>query len=184
MADADVFMCLMNSGQSARLYDAYQSGGWLSVHAELVKILRVCVHMKMLRVGVHIELVKMLGVDERDRDEFEVRADQEPDRLARALEDVVEYLDKGYGLGRCSYVPADPPIPRDAAPEEVEEHYFGGFSREATVLKSTAAQLFSHYFLCVSARRIPQWCPDHTLAARQRINRQKELRRKRSGKYI
>lgn len=159
-SERDAFMGLMRRGAiRQKLFGMYQTDGWSSVLRELVQMLRVA---------------------EREREE-----DPNADEIARALDDVLRYLLKGYGLGRCSYIPANP-IPKGADPDEIEEWEARGgwFSREATVLNPSLTQYFSHLFLSASAKRVPNWCPDHTLAARQRTHRKKDLKSKRSGKYI
>ncbi len=153
------FMRLMRRSMrwGQKLYATYQSGGWLGVHEELVQALRVA---------------------EREHD-------KESDELARAIGEVLQYQVKGYGLGRCAYVPANP-IPKGADPDEVDAHELlgEGFSKEADVLNSTTAKYFSHYFLSASNKRIPKWCPDCSLSARQRTHRKRKLKASRSGKYI
>ena len=129
--------------------------------------------------------MNMLRAAERERHALEEEADQlEADQLALALGDVFRYQNKGYGLGRCAYVPAD--IPMGANPDVMKEYERRGVfpSREATVLDPRTARYFSHYFLSASARPLPKWCPDHSLAARQRTHRQKKLKARRSGKFF
>lgn len=163
-------MRLMRSGplsaplhQRRRLYEAYERDGWPSVHDELVQMLRAA---------------------ERERNAEEDEDLPLVDQLAQALGEVFRYQIKGYGLGRCRYVPAD--LPHGAKSDEIEEYERRGVfqSREVAVLDARTARLFGHYFLSAWARRVPKWCPDHSLAARQRNDRQKKLRGKRSGKYI
>jgi hypothetical protein len=147
----DAFMLLMNAGswpQRPSLYDAYEkNGGWLGVHDELVKMLRVAARKRNLK---------------------------QSDQLARALRDVWQYHSTGYGLGRCSYVPAAP-IPKGATADEIEEHENRGamFSKEAIELGGGMRKFFSHYFLSASARRIPAWCPAHSPSGRARKHRRR-----------
>lgn len=155
----DAFMRRMRSGpwpERSRLYGVYERDRW---------------------TGVHQELVRMLRVAKRDRNT------EHADQLGEALGEVLQYQTEGYGLGRCVYVPAD--LPRGAKREEIEEYEQRGIfpSRKATVLDPRTAKFFAHFFLCASAKRIPQWCPEHSLAARQRQDRQKKLKARRAGKY-
>ncbi len=166
----DAFMRLMRSGplsaplhQRRRLYEAYECDGWPSVHDELVHVLRAA---------------------ERERNAEEDEDRPLADLLAQALGEVFRYQVKGYGLGRCTYVPAD--LPHGAKSGEIEEYERRSIfpSREVAVLDARTARLFGHYFLSASARRIPKWCPDHSLAARQRNDRQKKLKARHSGKFF
>lgn len=162
----DAFMWLLKGGpigRKTRLYAAYQKGGWVEVHGELVEMLRAA----------------------------EKAGDKEADRLAQALRDVLRYQTMRYKLGQCRYVPADPP-PKDASPEEIEEELATGntFSREAEVLDDSSAKWFAHYFLYATdilyktGERGPKWCPEHSGAARVRDTRKKKIRERRAGKFI
>lgn len=171
------FMRLMSSrlewAQRPKLYDAYLRDGWLGVHDQLLQILCAALSPCVKRSARHREH----GSGDREQG-------GSADLLKQALRDVFQYQIKGYGLGRCGYIPAD--LPMGAKPEVIEEYARRGvlLSREATVLDPVTANWFSHYFLSASAKHIPGSCPDHTLAARQRTYRQKKARSARSGKYI
>lgn len=173
----DAFMRLMSSGlewaQRPKLYDAYRRDGWSGVHDELLHMLRAALSPRVKRPARR-----------REHRSGDREQGGSADILTQALRNVFQYQIKGYGLGRCGYVSAD--LPRGAKRKEIEEYEQQGIfpSREATVLDPRTAMFFGHFFLCASAKRVPQWCPEHSLAARQRQDRQKKLKAKRADKYI
>jgi hypothetical protein len=154
-------MCLMRSGPIARtkrLFEAYERDDWPVMIDKLIELLRAT----------------------------ERTGGEEADLMAGAIKEAVCSLTKGFSLAQCRYVKADPPLQSNMTGEEIEAfiQVRPGYSEEALELEGRMAKYFSHYFICRSARRVPKWCPDCTLAARQRTHRQKERRTKRSGRYI